>query len=118
MWTPGKSTDDEKVPARFNTNKFPDQYLYFDLKSLFITPLIDIPDQTTVVVTISGKRKDGPEVLHVAKEVANKERVGISFPINLFNNILSFDIAVQVGGTSSAGEKLWPFGLDDVAIVE
>ncbi|RPA73565.1 hypothetical protein BJ508DRAFT_366671 [Ascobolus immersus RN42] len=117
LWSIGKAKENEKAPARFNSNKFPDDYLYFDLKSLFITTFVNVPNLKTAIVTFTGKRKDGQELTHTAK-VINKERIPVTFPQNLFDTLVSFDVAVQIGGSSIDAKKLWPFALDDVAINE
>ncbi|RPA84187.1 hypothetical protein BJ508DRAFT_42293 [Ascobolus immersus RN42] len=113
LLSPGSSPYNPSLPARFSTIDFPNTYLYFNLKSLYITPMVNGSD-TKAAVTFKGFKKNGATVTHVVNSIDNKKRSPVSFPTN-FVDLIAFDISVK---KTSGGSQLYAFALDDISVKE
>jgi hypothetical protein len=93
--------------------EFAESFLLFDLKSLYVTPIVtDITEYTTVKVHIKGLAKDGRVATHTASVLANFRHL-ITVPGD-FTKLSALDIWVEKPGSTTK----YPFAIDDISIVE
>ncbi|RPA72274.1 hypothetical protein BJ508DRAFT_381654 [Ascobolus immersus RN42] len=109
----GTSLFDSNRAPRFGTVEYAKDFLLFDLKSLYVTPIVmDITLYTNVKVHIKGLAKDGRVVSHTATVLANFRHL-VTVP-STFTKLSALDIWIEKPGSTTK----YPFAIDDISILE
>ena len=109
----GSSPYDVNRAPRLGTLEYAKDFLLFDLKSLYVTPIVkNITLYTNVKVHIKGLAKDGRVVFHTATVLANfRHLVTVG---SGFTKLSALDIWIEKPGSTNK----YPFAIDDISIVE